>query len=30
VIPALAENDYGCFLPDLTRFATKQCGAARR
>ena len=26
VIPALAEISYGCFLPDLTRFATKQCG----
>src|SRR5437762_8395891 len=28
--PALAENSYGCFLPDLTRFTTMQCGAARR
>ena len=28
--PALAENSCGCFLPDLTRFTTMQCGAARR
>ena len=28
--PALAEIGYGCFLPDLTRFTTMQCGAARR
>src|ERR1051325_8940626 len=30
VPPALAENSCGCFLPDLTRFTTMQCGAARR
>src|SRR6266513_3214569 len=30
VPPALAEVGYGCFLPDLTRFTTMQCGAARR
>jgi hypothetical protein len=30
VPPALAEIGYGCFLPDLTRFTTMQCGAARR
>src|SRR3954469_2227063 len=28
--PALAENSFGCFLPDLTRFTTMQCGGARR
>jgi len=28
--PALAENRCGCFLPDLTRFTTMQCGATRR
>src|SRR5689334_11789133 len=27
--PALAENSFGCFLPDLTRFTTVQCGGAR-
>ena len=27
--PALAENSCGCFLPDLTRFTTMQCGEAR-
>ena len=30
VPPALAENRCGCFLPDLTRFTTVQCGATRR
>ncbi len=28
--PALARNSGGCFLPDLTRFTTVQCGEARR
>gem|GEM_PF-5095190 len=28
--PALAVNGYGCFLPDLTRFTTLQCGEARQ
>src|SRR5574340_762277 len=28
--PALAVNSCGCFLPDLTRFTTLRCGAARR
>ena len=28
--PALAVNGYGCFLPDLTRFTTLQCGETRR
>jgi len=27
--PALAMNSCGCFLPDLTRFTTSQCGEAR-
>ena len=27
---ALAVSDYGCFVPDLTRFATPQCEGARR
>src|SRR5882672_12783332 len=27
--PALARNSFGCFLPDLTRFTTVQCGEAR-
>ena len=27
--PALAKNSCGCFLPDLTRFTTLQCGEAR-
>ncbi len=27
--PAPAVDDYGCFLPDLTRFATPRCGEAR-
>ena len=30
VPPALAAARYGCFLPDLTRFTTLQCGATRR
>src|SRR6185436_15307981 len=30
VPPALAVNRCGCFLPDLTRFTTVQCGGARR
>ena len=30
VPPALAVNRCGCFLPDLTRFTTLQCGATRR
>ncbi len=30
VPPALAGNRCGCFLPDLTRFTTPQCGATRR
>jgi len=28
--PALTVNGYGCFLPDLTRFTTLQCGETRR
>ena len=28
--PALAENDRGCFLPDLTRLTTLQCEETRR
>lgn len=28
--PALAKNSCGCFLPDLTRFTTLQCGEARQ
>ena len=27
--PALTMDGYGCFLPDLTRFATLQCGETR-
>ena len=27
--PSLAKNSFGCFLPDLTRFTTMQCGEAR-
>ena len=27
--PALAVNGCGCFLPDLTRFTTPQCGETR-
>jgi hypothetical protein len=27
--PALTENSCGCFLPDLTKFTTMQCGEAR-
>lgn len=27
--PALADNRCGCFLPDLTRFTTLQCGETR-
>jgi hypothetical protein len=27
---ALEGNDYGCFVPDLTRFAMPQCEGARR
>ncbi len=27
---ALTVCDYGCFVPDLTRFATPQCEGARR
>ena len=30
VPPALAVSRCGCFLPDLTRFTTLQCGATRR
>jgi len=28
--PALAVNGCGCFLPDLTRLTTLQCGETRR
>ena len=28
--PALTVNGCGCFLPDLTRFTTLQCGETRR
>ena len=28
--PALAGHSCGCFLPDLTRFTTLQCGEARQ
>jgi len=28
--PALAVSSCGCFLPDLTRFTTLQCGEARQ
>ena len=28
--PALTVDSYGCFLPDLTRFTTPQCGETRR
>ena len=28
--PGTCSDGYGCFLPDLTRFATVQCGEARQ
>ena len=28
--PALALNDYGCFVPDLTRFTAEPCEGARQ
>jgi len=27
---ALATDDYGCFVPDLTRFTAEPCEGARR
>ena len=27
--PALILNDYGCFVPDLTRFTAEPCEGAR-
>jgi len=28
--PALTLNDYGCFVPDLTRFTVEPCEGARQ